>query len=106
MALDARLTCRMRRPGRPGRGGRRRAGHEPAAAGGGVPRVRRQHPGGTGPGLAIVHRLVTADGGAAALSDTRGGGLTVILGLPAGPAGRAAHAADGISAKAAIPYQF
>ena len=38
-------------------------------------------PGGTGLGLAIVHRLVTANGGSAALSDTPGGGLTVTLHL-------------------------
>jgi signal transduction histidine kinase len=40
-------------------------------------------PGGAGLGLAIVHRLVTANGGSAALSDTPGGGLTVVLQLPA-----------------------
>ncbi len=39
--------------------------------------------GGTGLGLAIVHRLVTSSGGAAALSDTEGGGLTVTIELPA-----------------------
>ncbi len=38
-------------------------------------------PGGAGLGLAIVHRLVTANGGSAALSDTPGGGLTVTLHL-------------------------
>jgi signal transduction histidine kinase len=38
-------------------------------------------PGGAGLGLAIVHRLVTANGGSAALSDTPGGGLTVTLRL-------------------------
>jgi signal transduction histidine kinase len=42
-------------------------------------------PGGTGLGLAIVHRLVTSNGGSAALSDTPGGGLTVTLHLPAAP---------------------
>ena len=43
-------------------------------------------PGGAGLGLAIVHRLVTSNGGSAALSDTPGGGLTVTLTLlPAGP---------------------
>ena len=41
-------------------------------------------PVGAGLGLAIVHRLVTANGGAAALSDTAGGGLTVTLDLPGG----------------------
>jgi signal transduction histidine kinase len=39
-------------------------------------------PAGAGLGLAIVHRLVAANGGAAALSDTAGGGLTVTLDLP------------------------
>ncbi len=42
-------------------------------------------PGGAGLGLAIVHRLVTANGGSAALSDTPGGGLTVTLRLLAAP---------------------
>jgi signal transduction histidine kinase len=41
-------------------------------------------PGGAGLGLAIVHRLITANGGSAALSDTPGGGLTVTLRLLAG----------------------
>jgi len=41
-------------------------------------------PGGAGLGLAIVHRLVTANGGSAALSDTTGGGLTVTVRLLAG----------------------
>ncbi|TDT95504.1 signal transduction histidine kinase [Streptomyces sp. 846.5] len=40
---------------------------------------------GSGLGLAIVHRLVTANGGTARLEDTPGGGLTVVLGLPAAP---------------------
>lgn len=39
---------------------------------------------GTGLGLAIVHRLITANGGAARLEETPGGGLTVVLELPAG----------------------
>lgn len=39
-------------------------------------------PGGAGLGLAIVHRLVTSNGGSAALSDTPGGGLTITLTLP------------------------
>jgi signal transduction histidine kinase len=39
--------------------------------------------GGTGIGLAIVHRLVTSNGGTAKLTDTPGGGLTVVLDLPA-----------------------
>ncbi|ARP70933.1 sensor histidine kinase [Streptomyces pluripotens] len=37
---------------------------------------------GTGLGLAIVHRLVTVNGGTARLTDTPGGGLTVVLDLP------------------------
>ena len=40
---------------------------------------------GNGLGLAIVHRLVTADGGAVRLLDTPGGGLTVQLDLPSEP---------------------
>jgi signal transduction histidine kinase len=39
-------------------------------------------PAGAGLGLAIVHRLVTANGGTATLSDTPGGGLTVGLDVP------------------------
>jgi len=43
-------------------------------------------PGGTGLGLAIVNRLVLANAGSAAMSDTPGGGLTVTIDLPlAGP---------------------
>ncbi|MFR9794516.1 sensor histidine kinase [Streptomyces sp. MS06] len=38
---------------------------------------------GTGLGLAIVHRLITANGGTARLEETPGGGLTVVLDLPA-----------------------
>jgi signal transduction histidine kinase len=41
-------------------------------------------PAGAGLGLAIVHRLVTSNGGSVALSDTPGGGLTVTVGLPSG----------------------
>ncbi|WP_405765337.1 HAMP domain-containing histidine kinase [Streptomyces sp. NBC_00080] len=40
---------------------------------------------GSGLGLAIVHRLVTANGGTIRLEDTAGGGLTVVLDLPALP---------------------
>ncbi|NJP99189.1 sensor histidine kinase [Streptomyces zingiberis] len=39
---------------------------------------------GTGLGLAIVHRLITSNGGTARLAETPGGGLTVVLDLPAG----------------------
>jgi signal transduction histidine kinase len=41
-------------------------------------------PPGAGLGLAIVHRLVTSNGGSATLSDTAGGGLTVTVDLPEG----------------------
>jgi signal transduction histidine kinase len=44
--------------------------------------------GGTGLGLAIVDRLVTSNGGSAALSDTPGGGLTVTIELPGSPRDR------------------
>jgi signal transduction histidine kinase len=40
---------------------------------------------GSGLGLAIVHRLATANGGTVRLEDTAGGGLTVVLELPAPP---------------------
>ncbi|MGQ4376339.1 sensor histidine kinase [Streptomyces sp. SAS_267] len=40
---------------------------------------------GSGLGLAIVHRLVTANGGTVRLEETAGGGLTVVLELPALP---------------------
>ncbi|HEU5356512.1 MAG TPA: HAMP domain-containing sensor histidine kinase [Actinocrinis sp.] len=40
---------------------------------------------GNGLGLAIVHRLITADGGAVRLVDTPGGGLTVELDLSSEP---------------------
>ena len=40
---------------------------------------------GTGLGLAVVHRLVTANGGTIRLADTPGGGLTVALELPPAP---------------------
>ncbi|HEY6279946.1 MAG TPA: HAMP domain-containing sensor histidine kinase [Streptosporangiaceae bacterium] len=45
-------------------------------------------PGGAGLGLAIVHRLVTSNGGAAALAETPGGGLTIDLDLPGQPPDR------------------
>jgi signal transduction histidine kinase len=47
---------------------------------------------GTGLGLAIVHRLVTSNGGTARLAETPGGGLTVSMEFP----GTALH--EGISA--------
>ncbi|MEV5753904.1 HAMP domain-containing sensor histidine kinase [Actinoallomurus sp. NPDC052308] len=46
-------------------------------------RFRTGRAGGTGLGLPIVHRLITADGGDVTLSETPGGGLTVTLDLPA-----------------------
>ena len=55
--------------------------------------------GGTGLGLAIVHRLVTSNGGSAALSDTPGGGLTVTLDLPAAQPGQVRQPADAVSRK-------
>jgi signal transduction histidine kinase len=49
-------------------------------------------PPGAGLGLAIVHRLVTSNGGSATLSDTPGGGLTVTVELPGGQPDRARRA--------------
>jgi signal transduction histidine kinase len=48
-------------------------------------RFSTSNPNGTGLGLAIVHRLVTSNGGTAALSETPGGGLTVTLDFPGVP---------------------
>jgi signal transduction histidine kinase len=45
-------------------------------------RFSTSNPNGTGLGLAIVHRLVTSNGGTAALAETPGGGLTVTLDFP------------------------
>jgi signal transduction histidine kinase len=45
-------------------------------------RFATSKPGGTGLGLAIVDRLAVTNGGSAALSDTPGGGLTVVIELP------------------------
>jgi signal transduction histidine kinase len=45
-------------------------------------RFTSNSPGGTGIGLAIVQRLVTANGGTAQLLDSPGGGLTVLLDFP------------------------
>jgi signal transduction histidine kinase len=59
--------------------------------------------GGTGLGLAIVHRLVTSNGGSAALSDTPGGGLTVTLDLPAAQPGHARHPAEAPGTAKAAP---
>ena len=49
-------------------------------------RFTSNSPGGTGIGLAIVQRLVTANGGTAQLEDSPGGGLTVLLDFPSAPA--------------------
>jgi len=57
-------------------------GMSPQQRRGAFRRFTSSTPGGTGLGLAIVHRLVTSNGGSAALSDTPGGGLTVTLDLP------------------------
>lgn len=62
-------------------------------------------PGGAGLGLAIVHRLVTSNGGTAALSETPGGGLTVTLDLPApSPAGPAARARERQGGTDSLPF--
>ena len=55
--------------------------------------------GGTGLGLAIVHRLVTSNGGSAALSDTAGGGLTVTLDLPGAQPGQVRQPAEAVGRK-------
>ena len=57
-------------------------------------------PAGAGLGLAIVHRLVTSNGGSAALSETPGGGLTVTLDLPRGQPDRARR--PGVTASGGI----
>jgi len=49
-------------------------------------------PPGAGLGLAIVHRLVTSNGGSATLSDSPGAGLTVTVELPWGQPDRARRA--------------
>jgi signal transduction histidine kinase len=49
-------------------------------------RFTSNSPGGTGIGLAIVQRLVTANGGTADLEDSPGGGLTVLLDFPSASA--------------------
>jgi signal transduction histidine kinase len=52
---------------------------------------------GTGLGLAIVDRLVTSNGGTAALSDTPGGGLTVTIELPRAARDRGSRRSTGRS---------
>jgi signal transduction histidine kinase len=58
-------------------------GMSPGAMSDAFRRFRTGRAGGTGLGLPIVHRLITADGGEVTLSETPGGGLTVTLDLPA-----------------------
>jgi signal transduction histidine kinase len=57
-------------------------GMSPEAMADAFRRFRTGRAGGTGLGLPIVHRLITADGGDVTLSETPGGGLTVTLDLP------------------------
>jgi signal transduction histidine kinase len=54
-------------------------GMDPADRARAFGRFTTASPGGTGLGLAIVYRLVSANGGTAALEETPGGGLSVIL---------------------------
>ncbi len=73
-----RATIRVADDGRGMTGAQQRAAFRRFASG---------TPGGTGLGLTIVNRLVLTNAGSAAMSDTPGGGLTVIIDLPlAGPA--------------------
>jgi len=66
-------------------------------------RFTTSNPNGTGLGLAIVHRLVTSNGGTARLTETPGGGLTVILDFPGVPAPNgSAPASDGTASQAAL----
>ncbi len=66
-------------------------------------RFTTSNPNGTGLGLAIVHRLVTSNGGTARLTETPGGGLTVILDFPGVPAPNgSAAASDGTSPQVAL----
>ena len=64
-------------------------------------RFTTSNPSGTGLGLAIVHRLVTSNGGTARLTETPGGGLTVILDFPGVPAPNG-NASDSTSPQAAL----
>jgi len=66
-------------------------------------RFTTSNPNGTGLGLAIVHRLVTSNGGTARLTETPGGGLTVILDFPGVPTPNGTVAAsDSTSPQAAL----
>jgi signal transduction histidine kinase len=66
-------------------------------------RFTTSNPNGTGLGLAIVHRLVTSNGGTARLTETPGGGLTVILDFPGVPTPNGSvSASDSTSTQAAL----
>ena len=66
-------------------------------------RFTTSNPNGTGLGLAIVHRLVTSNGGTARLTETPGGGLTVILDFPGVPTPNGnVPASDSTSTQAAL----
>ena len=75
------------------------SGMSPAQREGAFRRFASNTSGGTGLGLAIVHRLVTSNGGSAALSDTAGGGLTVTLDLPGAQPGQARQSAEAVRRK-------
>ena len=64
-------------------------------------RFTTSNPNGTGLGLAIVHRLVTSNGGTARLTETSGGGLTVVLDFPGVPAPNG-NASDSTAPQAAL----
>ncbi|HEX3487821.1 MAG TPA: HAMP domain-containing sensor histidine kinase [Streptosporangiaceae bacterium] len=70
---DGRASIRVADNGRGMTGAQQRAAFRRFASG---------TPGGTGLGLTIVNRLVLANAGSAAMSDTPGGGLTVTINLP------------------------
>jgi signal transduction histidine kinase len=59
-------------------------------------------PGGAGLGLAIVHRLVTSNGGSAELSQTPGGGLTVTFDLRRGAGDRVPRPGPAVPARSPI----
>jgi signal transduction histidine kinase len=60
-------------------------------------RFTTSNPNGTGLGLAIVHRLVTSNGGMARLTETPGGGLTVVLDFPGVPTANGGGAPESAS---------
>ncbi len=65
-------------------------------------RFTTSNPNGTGLGLAIVHRLVTSNGGTARLTETPGGGLTVILDFPGVPTPNGNGPASGSTSPQAV----